>query len=106
MTIAEAFTIYWPVIFAIIGGIISVVTIYIKLINRVDTAKNENASKIELLKSKFTEQGNEISELKGRVNLMQPTLGTIQTDIAVIKNTLEYIKGSVQSKPPVITNNN
>lgn len=79
----------------VIGGIISCITIYIKLSN-----------KVEALKAKDQEQGNEIAELKGRVNLMQPTLGTIQTDIAVIKNTLEYIKGSVQNKAPVVTNNN
>lgn len=94
MTISQALITYWPMIIFVIGGIISCVTIYIKLSN-----------KVEGLKAKVQEQANEISELKGRVNLMQPTLGTIQTDIAVIKNTLEYIKGSVQNKPAVITNN-
>lgn len=95
MTISQAFITYWPMIAFIIGGIVSVITIWMNLNKKVDA-----------LKSRDNEQANEISELKGRVNLMQPTLGTIQTDIAVIKNTLEYIKGSVQNKPPVITTNN
>lgn len=86
MTIAQATVIYWPVIASIIAGIVSVITIWINLNNKVNS-----------LRSTTVELDKEIAELKGRINTMQPDLGTIKTDIAVIKNTLEYIKGSVQN---------
>lgn len=95
MTISNAFTVYWPLLAFAIGSIVSVVSIWINLNNKVNTLRAEGA-----------ERDKEIAELKGRINTMQPDLGTIKTDIAVIKNTLEYIKGSVQNKAPVVTNNN
>jgi hypothetical protein len=92
---SSAFSIYWPFFASIIGGIITFITIWINLNNKVNDLKAQGA-----------DRDKEIAELKGRINTMQPDLGTIKTDIAVIKNTLEYIKGSVQGKPPMVTNNN
>lgn len=93
MTFGESIIMYWPIILFAITGVISIVSIWVNLNNKVNS-----------LKSEASERDKEIFELKGRVNTMQPTLGTIQTDIAVIKNTLEFIKGTV-SKPPQVTNN-
>lgn len=104
MTISSALMIYWPLLTFTVGGIISVVTIWVKLTNKVTALETDFDNKVNLLKGDGAERDKEISELKGRVNTMQPTLGTIQTDIAVIKNTLEFIKGTV-SKPPQVTNN-
>lgn len=93
MTFGESIIMYWPIILFAITGVISIVSIWVNLNNKVNTLKGE-----------ASERDKDIAELKGRVNTMQPTLGTIQTDIAVIKNTLEFIKGTV-SKPPQVTNN-
>lgn len=93
MTTSEAFLAYWPIIVFVIGGIVSVITIWINLNNKVNA-----------LKSEMIDMEKDAAELKGKVDTMQPTLGTIQTDIAVIKNTLEYIKGSVSK--PILTNTN
>ena len=93
MTISQAFTIYWPVIAFTIGGIISLVTVWIKLNSKVQEIKDRN-----------TDLERQIAKLEGRVDSMTPDLGTIKTDIAVMKNTLEFIKGTL-AQTTGVTNN-
>lgn len=94
MTASDIFTVYWPVVAFCLMIVSAIVSIYINLNNKVNAANATGA-----------ERDKEIAELKGRVNTMQPTLGTIQTDIAVIKNTLEFIKGTVSKNPQVVNTN-
>jgi hypothetical protein len=106
MTISEAFQIYWPLIVFVLGGLGTCIGIYTNMTSKINDVKATSLNRYETLLASAADRDKEIAELKGQIKTMQPVLGTIQTDIAVIKNTLEYIKGSVQSKPPVITNNN
>lgn len=92
MTVSQQILMYWPIIIYFIGGVISVIGVWVNMNNKITALKSEGG-----------ERDKEIAELKGVVKTMQPDLGTIKTDIAVIKNTLEYIKGSVQGKPTTIT---
>lgn len=84
MSLNSLFTIYWPFLAFVIMGIIAMIGTWNNVNNKVTSLKSDGA-----------DRDKDMAELKGRINTMQPDLGTIKTDIAVIKNTLEYIKGSV-----------
>ncbi len=93
MTISQVISIYWPVFISTIGGIFTVIGVWMKLTTRVAEVKDRMA-----------ELEKDMAKLEGRVDTMQPDLGTIKTDIAVMKNTLEFIKGAI-AQPSGITNN-
>jgi hypothetical protein len=95
MTIPQAITTYWPLIIFLIGGIVSVITTWINLNNKISGVLNDGA-----------ERDKEIAELKGIIKSMTPDMNTIKLDVAVIKNDISYIKGALQSKPAAVTNNN
>lgn len=106
MTFGETLTTFWPIITTILAGVIATIGVYINLSKRVDAIRADAVATKDSLLADGAERDKEISELKGRINTLQPVVGTIQTDIAVIKNTLEFIKGAVQGKPTQAVLNN
>lgn len=94
MTVSSLFTTYWPFIATIIGWVVSIFVLWTKL-----------NTKVQDLKSDVTEHARSLAKLEGRVDTMQPDLGTIKTDIAVMKNTLEFIKGAIAQTSTIVTNN-
>ncbi len=84
MTINQAISLYWPIFIFVFGGIVSLFTVWTKL-----------NSKVSEIRSELTDNEKLISKLEGRVDQVYPVLSLMQTDIAVIKNTMEFIKGTI-----------
>lgn len=84
MTISQSIVEYWPIIAYFIGGIVSLIMVWVKISNKVEAIKTE-ITDIEKLSAK----------LEGRLDAINVPLGTLQTDMASVKTSLEFIKGSI-----------
>lgn len=84
MTISETILNYWPIIVYFIGGIVSLAIVWVKL-----------TYKVVALKEELNDVKNIVAKFEGRIDAMSPLMVTLQTDMASVKTSLEFIKGSI-----------
>lgn len=97
MTFAQFVHNYWQIVVSIIGLIVA----WWRFSLRLQTQNIKAEAKHVLMDEKTKDLETRIAKVEGRLEALYPLLVTLQTDMASVKTSVEFIKGSIAQ----ITNN-